>query len=162
MFVPSAFSAFCPSSQPKFLRIFRRVRKITKSDYQLFHVCLSLRLSAWKNSAPTGRIFTKFYIWAFFQNLSRKFKFLYNLIRQPRTFHEDQYTFLIISCSFLFKMMYVSDTSCRENQNTHFMLNKVLFDNDNIIRHVRIVYWINKSTDTHSEYVIRIDFPLQQ
>jgi hypothetical protein len=115
--------------------------------------CLSFHLSAWKNSAPTGRIFMKFYIWVFFQNLLRKFKFNYNLIRILCTFHEDQYTFLIISGSVLFRMRNVSDVSCTENQNTHFVLNKVLSENDNIIRHMRIAYWINKSTDTHSDYV---------
>jgi hypothetical protein len=31
--------------------------------------------SAWNNSASTGRIFVKFYIWEFFENLSRQFKF---------------------------------------------------------------------------------------
>jgi hypothetical protein len=33
--------------------LFRRVRKIAKSDCELYCVCPS----AWKNSAPTGRIF---------------------------------------------------------------------------------------------------------
>jgi len=37
--------------------------------------CLSVCLSAWNNSAPTGRIFLKFDIWVFFENRSRKFKF---------------------------------------------------------------------------------------
>jgi hypothetical protein len=38
--------------------IFRRVRKIAKSYYKLYHV----RLSAWNNSTPTERLLTKFYI----------------------------------------------------------------------------------------------------
>jgi hypothetical protein len=38
--------------------------------------CLSLSLSTWNNSAFTGRILIKVYIWAFFENLSRNFKFL--------------------------------------------------------------------------------------
>jgi hypothetical protein len=37
--------------------------------------CLSVCPPAWNNSAPTGRIFVKFDIWEFFENLSRKFKF---------------------------------------------------------------------------------------
>jgi hypothetical protein len=37
------------------------------------------------------------------------------------TLHEDQYTFAIISRSDLLRMRNVSDKSCRENQNTHFM-----------------------------------------
>jgi len=40
---------------------FRRVRKVTKSECLLGHVCPSFRLSAWNNSAPIGRII-KFYI----------------------------------------------------------------------------------------------------
>jgi hypothetical protein len=30
------------------------------------------------------------------------------------------------------------------------------------IGHMRIAFWIPKAKDTHSEYVILIDFPLQQ
>jgi hypothetical protein len=33
---------------------------------------------------------------------------------------------------------------------------------DNIIRRMRIAYWINKATDRHSEYVILIAFPRQK
>jgi len=67
--------------------VFRRVRKTAKIDYYLRHVCpsvypsvrLSVRLtfspSPRNNSAPTGRIFVKFYIWIFSENLSRKFSF---------------------------------------------------------------------------------------
>jgi len=35
--------------------------------------------------------------------------------------HEDQYTFLIISRSVLLRMRNISDKSCRENQNIHFV-----------------------------------------
>ena len=34
--------------------------------------------------------------------------------------------------------------------------------NDNIIQHMHIACWTTKVADTHSEYVILIDFPLQQ
>jgi hypothetical protein len=37
---------------------------------------MSVSLSAWNNSAPTGRIFLKFDIWVFFENISRKFPVL--------------------------------------------------------------------------------------
>jgi hypothetical protein len=33
---------------------------------------------------------------------------------------------------------------------------------DSVIRRMRIACWIIKATDTHSEYVILIAFPLQQ
>jgi len=33
---------------------------------------------------------------------------------------------------------------------------------DNILRRMRIAYWIPNATNTHSECVIRISFPLEQ
>ena len=93
----------------------------------------------------------------------------------------DICTFMIISRSFLLRMRNVSDKSCTENQNTRFVFNNFIFltscrfcDNvgkcyrageatdDNIIRRMRIAYWIPKATNTHSQYVILIAFPLQQ
>ena len=49
-------------------------------ENQLFasYVYLTIRLSVrypWNNSAPTGRIFMKFDIWVFFENIWRKFEF---------------------------------------------------------------------------------------
>ena len=51
--------------------------KIVKKKSIRFFVPIRpcFRLSAWNNSIPTGRIFMKFNIWVFFDNLSRKFKF---------------------------------------------------------------------------------------
>jgi hypothetical protein len=43
------------------------------------------------------------------------------------TLHEDQYTFLAISRSFLLRMRNVADKTCRENQNTHFVLSNLFF-----------------------------------
>jgi len=40
-----------------------RFNKIVKSDSKLRHVCLSVFLPAWNNSAPTGKIFVKGDIW---------------------------------------------------------------------------------------------------
>jgi len=51
------------------------------------------------------------------------------------TLHEDQYTFMIVSLSALLRMRNVSDKSCRENQNTHFMFNNVFLKN-------RVIYEI--------------------
>jgi hypothetical protein len=75
---------------------------------------LSVRISHW----------TDFHeIWSeyFSENLSRKFKFQYNLTTITGTSREDQHTFLIISRSVLRGMRNVSDKRCRENQNTHFV-----------------------------------------
>jgi len=45
------------------------------------------------------------------------------MTRKTGTLREDQYIFMIISRSVLLRMRNVSDRSCRENQNAHFMLN---------------------------------------
>jgi len=60
-------------------------------------------------------------IFFFFENLSGKFKFQSDLTRIMGTSHEGLCTFMIISRSVLLRMRNVSDKSCRENQNTHFM-----------------------------------------
>jgi hypothetical protein len=96
-------------------RLFRFVRKIAKSDYKFRHVCLS----AWNSSAPTGQIFMKFDVRAFFEKLSRKFQFHRNLKRKTGAL--DHWTFLIMSSSVLFRMRNISNKSCRGNQNTFFV-----------------------------------------
>ena len=75
-------------------------------------------------------------------------------------------------------MTNISDKSCRENQNTHFVLNnfflnrgfyKIMWKNIVVsgrpqmtIWRMRITCWITKATKTYSNYVILIAFPLQQ
>jgi hypothetical protein len=44
------------------------------------------------------------------------------------TLHEDLCIFMIIS-QILPSVRYVSDKSCRENQNTHFMFNNLFIGN---------------------------------
>jgi hypothetical protein len=103
-------------------RVFRRVRKIAKRDYYLRHVRPSVRLSVCPHEttrAPTGRIFMKFDTWGFFEHLSRKFNFDYNLTKLTNTSHEDLCTFMIKS-RWMLRIRNISNKSCRENQNTHF------------------------------------------
>jgi hypothetical protein len=88
--------------------------------------------------------------------------------------------FVAISRSF-FKIKNVLDRSCRENQNTHFIINAffliacLLWENvenylraggrgatEENIRRMRTAWWIPKAIDTHSPYVILIAIPLQQ
>ena len=61
----------------------------------------------------------------FFANLSRKFQFHYTLPTITGTSHADRYTFFIISRSVLLRMRNVSDKSCRENWNSHFISSNV-------------------------------------
>jgi hypothetical protein len=103
--------------------------------------------------------------------------FYWNLTGITGTLHENQYTLLIISRSVLLRMRNISDTICRENQNTHFMFRNFFFPSavyDIIAKHIlqsgkpqmtwpmRIACYISKATNSHSEYVILIAFPLQQ
>ena len=72
-------------------------------------------------------IFINFFIWVFFEPQTIKSKFNWNLTRITATLYEDQYTFFITSRSVLLRMWKVSDKSCRENQNTHFVFSKFFF-----------------------------------
>ena len=97
------------------------------------------------------------------------------------TLRDDHYTFLIISRSVLLTMRNVSDKSCREKQNTHFVFNNVVFFPENYTVNeivwkniavpgrpqmamwcVHIAGWIPKATNTYSQYTLLTDFPLQQ
>ena len=95
------------------------------------------------------------------------------------TLHEDLHTFLIISRSVLLRMRKVSEKSCRVNQNTHFMFSipppenltvyEIMWKNmvescrpQTTVRRMRIECRITEATNTHSQYVILIAFPLQQ
>jgi len=60
--------AYC-AVRTEYSDAFEKLRKTTVS------FIMSVRLTAWNNSAPTGRIFMKFDIGAFFDDLSRKFNF---------------------------------------------------------------------------------------
>jgi hypothetical protein len=55
------------------------------------------------------------------------------------TLNEDQYTYLLTSHSFLLKMRNVSNKSCTENQNTHFVFNNIFPEN----RAVYEITWKN-------------------
>jgi len=85
---------------------------------------------------------------------------------------------MIISSSGLLRMRNVLDKSCRENQNTHFMPQNIFEDHavykimwENIaepdrpqmkIWRIRISRWVPKATNSQSEYVTLIAFPLRQ
>jgi len=75
-------------------------------------------------------------------------KLFLNRTKIKAILHEDQYTFLIISHSFLLRMRNVSKKSYRENQNVHFVFSNFFFEN----RTVYEIIWENtvrarKATD---------------
>jgi hypothetical protein len=73
-----------------FLGAFAKLRKATLS-FVMF-----VRLSAWNNSTPIGRILIKFDIQVFFENLLREFKFHSNPTRITGTLREDVLIFMTI------------------------------------------------------------------
>ena len=139
--------------------VFRRVKKKRKPAIRfVVSVCppirQSVRPSAWNNPAPTERIFTKYDIWGFFENLSGKLKYHLNLTRITGTLHEDQYTFSIISHSVVLRMRNVSDKGCRENQNKHFVFNKFFFLNPCRLWYNAEKYWTaGQATDDNMVHV---------
>jgi len=105
--------------------VFKHVRKIAKSDYWLRHVCPC----PWNNSAPTGRIFMQFVIWGFLKKYVAKIKVSLKSDKNNVYFTWRPIYLFIISRSFLLRMRNVSDKSCRENQNTHFVFCNFFFGN---------------------------------
>ena len=109
--------------------------------------------------------------WVFFENLSRKFKFHWNLTRITGSLHEDLCRLWYLVKFFLEWEMF--QTHVVEKIKTHFMFNNCFFrkscnlwDNvekygtvrqatdDSIIRRMCFACCINKVTGTHWEYVI--------
>ena len=85
----------------------------------------------------------------------------------------------IISRLFLLRMRNISDKSCRENQNKHFVFSNLFFENSAVyeivwkngvewsrpqmkIWRMRIACGIPKATNTHLVCVMFINFPLEQ
>jgi hypothetical protein len=137
-----------------------RVRKIAKSYYEFRHVPPSFR------TEQLGSHWTDFHeIWYFsiFRKNVENIQVLLKSDKNKGCFTWRPLTLLIISRSVLLRMRNVSDKSCRENQNTHFVLNK-FFENravceimwtNTVERHIqqmtwrtRIACWINKATHT--------------
>jgi hypothetical protein len=92
--------------------------------YVCMNIFLSVRPFAWHNSLTTGRIFMKFNIWVFFQNLSTKIQVSVKYDKNKSTLHEDLGAFMIISGWILLRMRHLSDQNCGENQKARFMFQK--------------------------------------
>jgi len=151
--------------------ILKRVRETAESDYWL-HVCPSVSQHEQLGSYRTD-LHEIWYLRLFRKSVE---KFHYNRTRIKGTLHEDQYTFFIISRSFLHRMRNVSNKTCRENQNTHFVFcnffqkivpftrkcGKTLYRGTGHVttQRMRTACWIPKVTNT--KHVILIAFPLLQ
>ena len=74
------------------------LRKIMKS---VISFVMSVRQSAWNNSASAEHVFIQFDVWKFHDNMSRKFSFHYNVTRTTGILHEGLRTLVPISCWIL-------------------------------------------------------------
>ena len=85
----------------RYLDTFAKLRTTTFSFVMFVRlsVCPSICLYAWNNSAPTGRIFMKFYILSVFRK-SVNVQFSLKSDWLTGTLHEHQYTFLIYLAHF--------------------------------------------------------------
>jgi hypothetical protein len=79
--------------------------------------------SAWNNWAVNRWVCMKFNIWIRLPKYVTKVQESLKSVKITGILHEDWYTFLIISRSFVLRMRNVADKSCREIQNTRFMFN---------------------------------------
>jgi len=95
-------------------------------------------------------------------------------VKNNGTLCEGQFTFFIVSRSFLLRMRKFSNKCCRWNRNTHFLFN-FFFSRKScrLLDNVEICGGAGQATDeghvgylrlqeTHSEYVVLVVFPLQQ
>ena len=57
----------------------------------------------------------------FKKNCQENSSFIKTLTRMTGTLHEDQYAFLVVSRSVLIRLKNVSDKTCIEIRNTHFI-----------------------------------------
>ena len=154
--------------------VFRRVSKIAKGNHWL-HVCPSVR------TEQLGSHRTDFheicYLAIFLKSIEKTHVSL-KPEKNNRYFTWRLVSFMIISLWFPFRMRNVSDKSCRENRNTHFLFSNFFFpqklcrlwDNvekygsagqatdDSVMRRMRIACWMTTAANIHSEYVILIDF----
>jgi len=99
--------------------------KLRKETVCFVSVCLSVSVSALNKFAFTGRIFLKFDISIFWKIYQENWSVFQNWKKITGTLHEDLREFMITYRRILSRMTNVSDKSCRENRNTHFVFNKV-------------------------------------
>ena len=115
------------STEPHRRVLIRRLRKIAKSDYQLRHVCPSISLSAWNNSAATGRIFVYFQFLNIFRKSVEKIRVSLKSDKNNRCFTWTPiYIFDHVSPGSSENENF-SDKNYRENQNTPFIFSHFFF-----------------------------------
>jgi len=140
--------------------LYRRVHRLRKATASF----ITSVLCPYGITPPHWTDFHKTWYLGIFRKLPRKFTFHWNPTRITGTLHEDEYTFLIISLSFLLRMRNVVVV---EKIKTHFVFNN-FFENSAvyeimwknvelgrpqmIVWRVLIACWISRLTRTHSYF----------
>jgi len=112
-----------------FLGAFAKFRKVT----------IRFVMSANPSVFPPARMeqirlpldgFSRNFIFEHFSKICReKFRFHRSMMRMAALYIKTTRHFLLHFAHFFFRMRNVSDKSCRENQNTHFVFNNFFFEN---------------------------------
>ena len=145
--------------------LYREKKWIYKFPKAAISFVMSVCPSAWNNSAPTGRILIKFYIW-FSENLSRKLKSDKNPRRITGTLHKDVH---LRYPAVFFLRWKISQIKVVEEIKTHilrwvtsFRKSWGLWDkrekyraakaatDDNIIQQTSFANWITRATHAHA------------
>jgi hypothetical protein len=153
------------------LRLFKRFRKIAKSGYYLLHVsvCLSIRPHG-TTGLPLGLSWN--FIFVYLWKSVHKIKFSLKSDKNIRYLTQWPIHIFVVFCSVLLRMRYVSDKthilfsitfffrkSYRQWDNVEKFLES---DRPQMIWRMRIACYVPKTTNTDSEHVTLIPFPLQQ
>jgi hypothetical protein len=114
---------------------------------------MSVFPSTW-NELPLDRFLWNFvFEYFFFFKSVKKIQVSLKSDKTTGTLREDQYTFMIITCSVLLRIKNVSDKSYRAHQNTHFTFNNFFFKScclwDNVEKYCRA----GQATDDNMVYV---------
>ena len=141
---------------------------------------MSVCLSALNNSAPTEQIFMKIHIWAFFEKTLEKIQ-----VPLKSDKNNGYFTWRPIYIFFFHISLFAVEwemfwEKVVKKIKTHILCSATFFPEnravyeimwENIVERVRpqmtiwrmrIASWMPKATNTHSQYVILIAFPLQQ
>jgi hypothetical protein len=121
-------TAWCRAIIDLLDKVLGAFRKTMKSDYYLRHVCPSVCLSAWNNRRHRTDFHGIWYL-NIFRNHVEKIQVSLKPDKNNGTLLEDRHTFCDISRSVLLRRKNISYKIYKENQNTHFVLNKFLWDN---------------------------------
>jgi hypothetical protein len=94
--------------------VFRRVRKVPKINYLLHH-----------NSAPTRTDLYEISYVSVYRKSVEKIQVWLKYDKNNGYFTRSPICIFIVSRPVLLTIIYVSEKSCRENQNTHFVFNHI-------------------------------------